>query len=385
MSESVSVRSEVSSGIRRREYLERVRDTTSRYLVRYQSLLADLVNQDLEEFMPAEFDSVRSRLLRIESLLSSDPERARQLSMEVGAEISSLPAIARTAKREFEVHERLRQQELSQLRQQARTELTQFLHEQIALFTDPVERDFAFDHLKAMHKDFSGRIVQPGELANIQAEIRSRVETIRSNASKQATEWKASKAREVKKEAQQTLISLCSQEIENDIEKHPKALTSVLDSLQTLRERLSEEQEAPESEIQHILDHAMKAADQAIVDENCRRATVRAVLAALKQSGFVTAQPQRLVGDSDEVVISARKPAGAEAMFRITVDGELSYKFEHYEGMTCKADIDKILPILQDVYGISLSHKRVLWQNPDRLSKSAKPIDEGSQENRSGN
>ena len=59
------------------------------------------------------------------------------------------------------------------------------------------------------------------------------------------------------------------------------------------------------------------------------------------------------------------------------------YKFDHYEGMQCKDDIDKVLPLLRDIYGVDLSEERVLWQNPERISKSAKPLedDAGGQKN----
>ena len=55
------------------------------------------------------------RLATVRSLLDTDPEKARQLNTELGAERSSLPAMARTARREFEDRERHRQQELAQM------------------------------------------------------------------------------------------------------------------------------------------------------------------------------------------------------------------------------------------------------------------------------
>lgn len=384
MSENTRYRWRTRAEARRQEYLGRVQDTTSRYVNRFQSLLDDLVRQGLEEFLPAEFSSVRSRLATVRSLLSTDPERARQLNTELGAEISSLPAMARTARREFEERERRHQQELMQMRQQARSELARFLQDQLALFTDPIERDFAFDQLKALQAEFGNRDVQPEELAKIRADLQRRVETIRAQATQSAQSWKASKTAEIKEESQQTLIDLHRQELAQDVDKHPKALQAVLDTLQTMRQQAVGPQSCSDAELQQRLSEAMTTADEAVVDENCRRATVRAVLAALQKAGFVTGKPQRQVAENDEVVIVARKPAGAEATFRVTVDGGLTYKFDHYEGMKCKADIDQVLPLLQEVYGIELSDKRVLWQNPDRISKSEKPMDEGDREQHSG-
>jgi hypothetical protein len=292
--------------------------------------------------------------------------------------------MARTARREFEERERSRQQELMQMRQQARSELARFLHEQVAQLTDPIERDYAFDQLKALQAEFGNRNVQPDELADTRAELQRRVEAIRAQAAQSAQAWKASKAAQVREESQQVLIDLHREELARDVDKHPKALQTVLDALQAMRQQTAGPQPNSDTELQQRLTEAVKAADEAVVDENCRRATVRAVLGALQKAGFVTGTPQRQSGETDEVVIIARKPAGAEATFRVTVDGGLTYKFDHYEGMKCKADIDQVLPLLQEVYGIELSDKRVLWQNPDRISKSEKPLDEGGREQRRG-
>jgi hypothetical protein len=43
-----------------------------------------------------------------------------------------------------------------------------------------------------------------------------------------------------------------------------------------------------------------------------------------------------------------------------------------YEGATCKKDIDSFLPKLEQVYGIKLSNERVIWENPDKISKDAR-------------
>jgi len=50
----------------------------------------------------------------------------------------------------------------------------------------------------------------------------------------------------------------------------------------------------------------------------------------------------------------------------------MEYSFEKYEGATCKKDIDSFLPKLEQVYGIKLSNERVIWENPDKISKDAR-------------
>lgn len=51
--------------------------------------------------------------------------------------------------------------------------------------------------------------------------------------------------------------------------------------------------------------------------------------------------------------------------------GKLLYKFDEYEGMTCLKDIEQFNVELEQVYSISLSDERIIWENPDRLSKDS--------------
>jgi hypothetical protein len=102
---------------------------------------------------------------------------------------------------------------------------------------------------------------------------------------------------------------------------------------------------------------------------------VIAVYESLMQAGFAV-DPPYLEQEGGSVVVSARKPSGGQAQFRIGVEGDLVYKFDHYEGAACQTDLQHVLPMLQDIYGISLSSERVLWDNPDRLSRDARPLDD---------
>ncbi len=383
MSRSVRYDLHVRAEVRRREYLARVSDTTSHYHARFVDLIADLAQQGLDQYLPGEFSRVRSQLAQLGTLLQTDPERARELSMALGAEVSRLPAMARSAQREFQGRERQRREELAAMRRQASTEMAQFLQSLIAEITDPIEQDFAFDALRSVQSDNVGRVVEPHESSRVKDELRQRVQAIRSAASLQATVWKDRNAKDTSGESQQTLIGLHRDEAARDADHNPKAMQAMLASLDAMRVQVTGGG-CSMTDVQRQIAEAAGKADAAVVDENCRRATVRAILESLEKAGFAVGVPQRQVGDVDEVVILARKPAGAEASFRVTADGGMTYKFDHYEGSKCKSDIDQVLPLLQDVYGIELSNERVLWQNPDRISKSARPIDDGGKEQHRG-
>ncbi len=383
MSRAVNYDWKLRQEARRREYLARISNNANRFIAKYRSLLNDLSRQGLDQYITSEFSQAQRKLAMAESALSGDPERARDLSVELGLEISGLPALARATKNEVIARERQRQEELALMRERASVEFSQLLQAALTEISDPIERDYAFDELKQLQTEYAGRMVQPDEIAQLEVAIRQRLQKIQGAAANKAQEWKDRKTREAMNETAKTLIDMHRDEATQERDRNPKAIEGLLTRLDEMRTQLSK----PGWTIDQVktqLSEITAQTDTAVVDENCRRTTVRSVLEALGKAGFVTAAPQRQVGDSDEVIITARKPSGNEATFRITVDGGLSYKFEHYEGNECKNDIDKVLPLLQEVYGIELSNERVLWQNPDRISRSARPIDVLGQEKKHG-
>ena len=129
------------------------------------------------------------------------------------------------------------------------------------------------------------------------------------------------------------------------------------------------------------LSQLVQEQDEAAVDESQRREVVRAVYQSLQQAGFAVDRPEHLTSQGqDEVLIRARRPAGAQADFRVNLCGHLSYKFHQYKGKTCEKDVAPVMATLQDAYGISLSDKRVIWVNPDDQDQDSRPYPDATQE-----
>ncbi len=373
MSELVQYRWNLKAQRRNQSYLERIQDNAAKFRDRYSAKFEDLTNQGLEQYMPSEFAEQRSQLKRLDQLIASDPERGRDLSFKIGEQLSHLPALARATRREFEASERKRRKEISDMRRQATTALAQFIHGMISAIKDPIELDFAYEQVRSIQSEYQGRTVEAGELPEIKSAIQSRFTEIRKSAQAKAALWKKEKTKETAKEATEALVGIYKEQANADVSRNPKALGDMLAGLESLRQQINDVT-SPE-EIKSKIVEVAKKADKAVADENCRRILVRSIMDSLEQSGFVVSKPKRSGGDIDEVVILARKPVGAEAAFRVTADGGMIYKFDHYEGMQCKEDIDKVLPMLKDIYGVDLSEERILWQNPERISKSAKPLE----------
>ena len=115
--------------------------------------------------------------------------------------------------------------------------------------------------------------------------------------------------------------------------------------------------------------------DDTMITEEIRRETVRAIVKQLRNQEFTVKSPQIVQnGDESYVKIIAQKPSGKRAICKIDIHGKILYKFDNYEGMTCLKDIQKFNVDLQEIYSVKLSDERVLWSNPDKLSKDAKNI-----------
>lgn len=388
MSEGASLQYALEAQRRREQMLAHARETTMRYHARLASLCDSLEREGLAVYVPHEVERARAALAGVLALAEASPEAARDKVIQLANDLPRLRALAVDALRAFEVREAKRRRQLEEDRQRARGELSKHLIELMAAIRDPVERDFAFDGLRQLQADYSDRAVEPGDLAAEVAALEQRVEATRVAAREKAEAWK--RERGPSQAAVEATLDVHREVLEKDKTQAPGAVVAALESIAALRDQATAGSASGGGLDRGALDSgiaaALRRADDGVVDERCRRETVRAVLETLKGAGFVPIGGPRLQreGDRDEVVILARKPSGAEAEFRITSTGGFAYRFERYEGTACKKDIAAILPVLQEIYGVELSNKRVSWQNPDRLSASARPLEDGRSEGQHG-
>lgn len=373
----------------RRIRLARIRETTERFYHEYRERMAQLRQEGLDRYVSEEIARMEEQLDRLSAALVEAPEEAQRISFQIGREIGALSQLAHNAHREFEARERQRQRHLAEMRRRATSELERFLEGLMDEITDPIEQDFAFEQIEALRSTYEGRVVDPTELTRIKEEVEERIRTIRAEATEAANAWKERKRQETAREAQRTRIEIHRKVAEADRRSHPETTETILRRLDDLERRVPETQSPETSKggcdpIDQELESATVEIDEAVTEEACRREVVRAILESLRKAGFVVDPPKRRVQEKDEVLIRARKPSGAQAAFRVDADGTMIYKFDRYEGMKCKEDIDQVLPRLSEIYGIELSDERVLWQNPERISKSARPIGEGTKGKRHG-
>lgn len=379
MSQSANYQYRLSAEERERQRLNRVRANAEATADRQRNRLAELETEGHEEHAPAEFASIRSQMQESQRLLVADPDRARDLNEQIGRDLAVLPALARAAKRLAEEQARRRAEERARMVQQTRT----WFQARLAEIADPVVRDFAYPELIKLRAGLAD--LESSDPAAWRIRADAQIGEALRVAGEAAAGWKQTQREATLAKTRNTALQETETAVRAARGVDTKVVQAVLGDLERLAARLDGNASVPQPEFDDALRGHLRAVERAQVDEDCRREVVRQILAALQATGFDVGPPKRQVdGDLDEVVIRARKPSGAKAMFRVALQGSLVHKFDDYEGSACKSDIDKVLEMMQLIYGIQLSDKRVLWENPDRLTADARPLTPGTKEKTHG-
>ena len=357
---------------------QRVRETTRPFLERYRSVLNEVASQRLDDVIPAEFLELSSELRRMEALLESDPFAARDMSRSLGGRFHGLPRFAREQRRsrqeaELAAAEAFRNSQQAEIERQLqlRAELEAAWREGLSGWSTPVALNAAFAELQQLRERLLGNAANNMTSAQISAALREVRQRYEEDAERQLQEMKM----RVQREAVTDVLTLQREQLEQEANKDGGKRAA------KLREALAHAIGLAPAEQAEALNQLVQEQDEAAVDESQRREVVRAVYQSLQQAGFVVDRPEHLVSEGeDQVLIRARRPAGAQADFRVNLSGHLSYKFHQYKGKTCEKDVAPVMATLQDAYGISLSDKRVIWVNPDDQDQDARPYPDATQE-----
>ncbi len=115
---------------------------------------------------------------------------------------------------------------------------------------------------------------------------------------------------------------------------------------------------------------ARELANSEIVGEKVRKESVKVIVKAIKNRGFVVdAKSIKIDRANNQVIIVAMKPSGAKAEFKVFLDGKFEYRFDGYEGQACQKDIQPFMQDLEEIYGIKVTSQTELWAgNPDKNS-----------------
>ena len=357
---------------------QRVRETTRPFVERYRSLLNDVVSQGLSDVVPTEFRELSSELSRLEAMLDSDPFAARDMSRSLGGRFHGLPRFAREQHRSRQDAElaaaeafRKAQQAEAERQLELRAELEAAWREGLSDWSTPVALNAAFTELQQLREQLLGNAANNMTSGQILAALREVRQRHEGDAERQLQEMK----NRAQREGVTDVLTLQREQLEQEANKDGGERAA------KLREALAHAIGLAPAEQAEALNQLVQEQDEAAVDESQRREVVRAVYQSLQQAGFAVDRPEHLTSQGqDEVLIRARRPAGAQADFRVNLCGHLSYKFHQYKGKTCEKDVAPVMATLQDAYGISLSDKRVIWVNPDDQDQDSRPYPDATQE-----
>lgn len=374
MSSSYEYSYELEAELRREKYLKRISLNTKNFYNRYNQQYLNMRDRGLAAYIPAEMSRLESDLSKIKRLLTENPEKAKELSFEVGSYIRSMSSLASKAREQIEQAEKKRVELLRAEREQQQNILMKEYFE-ILQTIDPIVVNYSIAPMQQLRNE-----IESGRLTSLY-ELRKKTASVISTAERKAAEWKAN---EVKKNRPQNVAQAIS-------EAEERLKSEKIESLEKKQEFLSKISELKSNLESGVLDTESaekqvvsleSALDETLISEDTRRETVIAIIKQLRHQEFTVENPQLVQTDGKNYVkIVAKKPSGKQVVCNVDLYGKLAYKFDNYEGMTCLKDIEKFNVDLKKVYSIKLSDERVLWQNPDRLSMDANSLPNNERRN----
>lgn len=350
---------------KRREELERKRaaEFSERAYKEISASFEEMKNSEYDSYIPAEMGELAQNLKNIESLLQTDVFAARNLCRQVQNYLYSMDFLVQSAKEEFARQERLRYEEIQRQKAEAKSKLEDAFYAKLAEIKNPAVANFAVQDLEAVKAK-----IQNEEISS-QEELNAQLKLICDGAEEKAKKWKAEKLAKEKVAiltAQiDDAIKSCENEKFENVEKHK----SLIAEMAALKSSVTADSSA--EEISEKLNALRSSVDTALIDEEVRRETVKAIIKELKSQEFTVEKPKIFgTGKNSYVLVKAKKPSGKQATCRISLEGKLNYRFDKYEGMTCLKDIEKFNVDLEKIYSVKFSDERVIWENPDRLSRT---------------
>ena len=339
-------------------------------IARHRDSIQNIINEGLDKYVSIQ--NIKGEIQNIERIVNTDPFAARNLSYQLFSDINYLRNEALNRKRE---EERIIKEQKNKNKQA----VLDYFNKTISAINDIILIDFARDKFDMFRNELlNDEGVTDKEMSVHSKNIESRIKSIIDEANANAGEWRAKKEKEREKRVLQTKIediedNLKKENIESkeNIEKRDKLLKQI----ETAKESLNNSSDNIENVVKdvEIID---KETDDIRITEEVRKEVVKSIIKSLKGSEFEVSAPELIKDDNGGIVrIIAKKPSGKRAVCKVGLNGKLEYIFDNYEGLTCVKDIDKFNKDLEEIYSIKLSDKKVLWENPDKISKGAIDID----------
>ena len=339
-------------------------------IARYRQSVQNIINEGLDKYISIE--NINIQINRIEEIVNTSPFEARNLSYQLSSDINYLRNDALYRKRE---EERIIKEQKNKNKQA----VLDYFNKTISAINDIILIDFAKDKFDILRNELlNDEGVVDSEMNVYRQKIESRVKNIIDEANANASEWRAKKEKEREKRVLQTKIediedNLKKENIESkeNIEKRDKLLKQI----ESAKEFLNNASDNIDNVVKDV-EAIDKETEDIRITEEVRKEVVKSIIKSLRGSEFEVSAPELIKDDDGGIVkIIAKKPSGKRAVCKVGLNGKLEYIFDNYEGLACVKDIEKFNKDLEEIYSIKLSDKKVLWENPDKISKGAIDID----------
>jgi len=376
MSRSEEYSYALAAQLRQQVYNQRVSETTATFLRRYQDRYQQMVDKGFKDYIPNEMSRLKSDLDQISALLFVNPSEARDISRDVGSFIGSIDSLGYTAKKQFDLQERVNQQKVQEEISTNKSEILKYFYSCLQSIKDPVVRDFAKDEVEKLKNSVISQNGKTDEdLPKLKASIDGKIFEITNIAVVKAEEWKQRRLEEHQKQSYIEQLDSVEEDLKKEKIEDKKEIDKLMASIADIRKSLQGDSSSNAAVITAIKE-VSEGIDKVVISETTRREAVKAIIQSLKAQEFTVGKPEIVnSGNGNYVKIVAKKPSGSKAECRIDLSGKIKYKFDEYEGMSCLKDIKKFNVDLDEIYSIKLSDQRILWENPIRQTKDTKPID----------
>ena len=356
MSQEADIMFEMERQRREQLFLARVRNKTQEFYQRYRKQYDDMLRQGFDAYIPDEMNRFKQDLNTVESLLQSNPAAARDVSQEIGSYIHSLWSLGKEAEKTFYESARLERARIKQEQAQKQNETLTHYYEVLSGL-DSITANFAAKELETIKQGIS-----TGNISSIQ-ELDGKLQPILSDATRQAQAWREQKKSEQSRQAVVAQIEEQKAVVQAEKFEDKAKAQAIIDKLEEIKKRTVDGNISGEDANKQIANVA-KETDEVLTDENVRREMVKAIYKWFNEHDFTVSKP-RLVDGS--VVLTAKRPSGNRAQFKLGLDNKMTYQLDGYEGQSCLKDITSAKSDWETVYGFKFKDEVIKRQNPDRI------------------
>lgn len=305
-----------------------------------------LIESGGREYIREEIFKIEGLLNKVEEYLETDINEARELSMSIGAIIHNTWGLLRAAKERAEEEDRIERIKAKKEKEIYIEKRKLELLDSINQVGTPLFKSFIKEELGKLREE----LFNCSNLNEFENGFEVKLEKIKAKGKVAEIKWKEQTEKEQEQIVRQAVIEDIKNEIQNVCDNEDALNLNYDKDINTL-----------------IRESNDKLEDKAF-NEAIRKEVVSDIIKVLKNQGFVVGTPKLI---NDKVVFLGKKPSGKFASFKIDLDGKFSYKFDKYEGSSCKKDIGNFKEKLEEIYGVKMFDKEVIWENPDKISKGA--------------